>query len=124
MTCFLCFFAKSIVNAVPLLEPSQIARIASALFTIILFLIIGADLPYLLYSGRNSVNFIPRSSAKRRAIVSTPFAPPETISVVDFGMNGDKSKELTPRLPIIASFISSELSRKYTKICFFNKLIC
>ena len=70
-----------------------------------MFLFKGAPLPYRSYSGKNSVSFKPFSSAYSFARVSTPYAPPDIISVVSFGINLDISIFVIFLEPIIAVFI-------------------
>lgn len=74
----------SITNFVPLDFPSQNASTMSEYSIIEIFRFSGAALPYRLYSGRNSVSFMPCDRANSLAEVSTPLAPPDTISLVFF----------------------------------------
>ena len=76
---------------------------------IVIFRFSGALLPNLVYSGRNSVSFIPCAKAYSLAEVSTPLAPPDTISVVFSGRYLPKSLTLSPLEPITATFMSPSL---------------
>ena len=92
----------SITNFVPRLFPSQNASTTSAYSIIWMLRLSGAALLYLSYSGKNSVNLNPFIRANNRADVSTPFAPPETISAVSGGIYYImKSKILSERSAMI-----------------------
>ncbi len=47
----------------------------------------GAARPYFSYWGRNTVSLMPWASAYSAAVVSMPFAPPDTILVTSVGIS-------------------------------------
>ena len=100
-----CLLQWSMTNLVPREEPSQKARTRSADLIMEIFRFNGADLPYLLYSGKYSVSFISWDSAYSRAQQSIPLAPPDTISVTPSGRYFSKSVTHNPLEPTMATTI-------------------
>ena len=116
------FLQLSITNLVPLLFPSQKAKTKSALSMISRLRFSGAYLPCILYSGRNSVYLILFFTANSFAHLSIPFAPPEMISVVSFGIYFSRfltASVLEPITafyePIMGSLLHYSTIRTYNK---------
>ena len=103
------FLQLSITNLVPLLFPSQKAKTKSALSMISRLRFSGAYLPCILYSGRNSVYLILFFTANSFAHLSIPFAPPEMISVVSFGIYFSRFLTVSVLEPITAIYIKKAL---------------